>query len=174
MLGRFARQLVPFLCLATAAAARDVTDRRAGAADRMGRRRATVIVAQAALNFSVPLHQWFAPDVEAEVARLYGKSPSLTRDVSVVGPEWADPVDRSARFVLLNTATFLYPAKDVAPPTEGTVVVRHSHPLQFRPYQYEVYDAAGRTVLQTADISMRLVDTGEKPSAAGTKVGAPQ
>ena len=173
VLGRFARQLVPFLCLATAAAARDVADqvrvpRIAWAAA------AAVIVAQAAFNFSVPLRQWFAPDIEAEVARMYGNAASLTRDVSVVGPEWGEPVDRSARFVLLNTATFLYPAKEVAPPTEGTVVLRHSHPLQFRPYQYEVYDAAGRTVLQTADISMRLVDTGEKPSAGGTKGGPAQ
>jgi hypothetical protein len=173
VLGRFARQLVPFLCLATAAAARDLADR--GRVSRLGWTAAALaIVAQAALNFSVPLGQWFAPDVEAEAARLLGRSASLTRDVSVVGPEWSDPVDHSARYVLLNTATFLYPAKDVAPPLRGVVLIRHPHPLQFRPYQYEVYDAAGRTVLQTADISMRLVDTGVAGSAPGTEVGAPQ
>ncbi len=87
---------------------------------------------------------------------------TLTRDISVLGPEWDRPVDRSARFVLLNTVTFPYPAKAVAPPIAGRVVLRHDHPLQFLPYQYEVYDAAGRAVLQSADLSMRLIDTAER------------
>ena len=44
---------------------------------------------------------------------------------------------------------------------KGRVLLRYTHPLQFLPYQYEVYDAAGRAVLQAADISMRLIDTHE-------------
>jgi hypothetical protein len=157
VLGRFARQLAPFLCLATAAAARDLADRhqvpRAAWAAA-----ATAVVVQAAFNFSVPLRQWFPSQVESEVTASFDQS-SLTHDVSVVGPDWGAPVDRSARYVLMNTVVFLYPATAAAPPPHGRTVLRHDHPLQFLPCQYEVYDAAGREVLQTADISMRLIDT---------------
>jgi hypothetical protein len=162
VLGRFARQLVPFLCLATAAAASDLTARRRlPAAAWAGF--VAAILAQAAANFSVPLGQWFVPEVEAEVAAAYGNLGSLTRDVSVIGPEWGEAADPAARYVLLNTVTFLYPAKAIAPPIEGRVLLRHPHPLEFLPYQYEVYDAEERAVLQAADISMRLV---EKTSGA--------
>jgi hypothetical protein len=160
VLGRFARQLVPFLCLATAAAVRDLADRRP--LSRVAWAAATAaIVLQAAVNFSVPLRQWFVPEMEQQVAESYGTA-SLTRDMSVLGPEWDQRIDRSARFVLLNTVTFPYPAKAIAPPIAGRVVLRHEHPLQFIPYQYEVYDAAGRHVLQSADLSMRLIDTAER------------
>ncbi len=66
----------------------------------------------------------------------------------------------------MNPAVFLYPPNGVAPPIPGRVLLRYAHPLQFIPYQYEVYDAAGRAVLAAADISMRLIDTwdsGETP-----------
>lgn len=158
VLGRFARQLVPFLCLATAAAACDLAARSRLPRGAWAAATAAVAV-QAAVNFAGPLGQWFAADVDRAVAAAYPGVP-VARNVSVVGPQWEEPIDRSARLVLLNTVTFLYPAEAVAPPIAGTTLFRRRHPLQFRPYQYEVYDAAGRAVLQTADISMRLVDTG--------------
>lgn len=159
VLGRFARQLVPFLCLATAAAGSDLSLRhRRVAQPAWWMVAVTLISIQTAANFAAPLTQHFSPEVEQEVAGRFSDG-AITRDISIVGPELREPVDRSARYVLMNTATFLYPAKAVASPTEGRVLLRYPHPLQFLPYQYEVYDAPGRSVLQAADISMRLIDT---------------
>jgi len=157
VLGRFARQLVPFLCLATAAAVSDLAARRVVPRTAWALA-ALAVVLQAAVNFSGPLRQWFIPEVEHEVLARY-PGVAVAHDMSVLGPEWDQPVDHAARFVLLNTITFPYPAKSVAPPTAGRVLLSHDHPLQFLPYQYEVYDAAGREVLQSADLSMRLIDT---------------
>lgn len=161
VLGRFARQLVPFLCLATAAAARDLADRRVVPTAAWAAL-ALLVLAQATANFAVPLRQWFIPEMEDAARLVYGNAP-MRRELSVTGPEWDRPPDGDARYVLMNTATFLYPAQAVAPVIPGTVVMRHDHPLQFFPYQYEVFDEAGRTVLRAADISMRLIDTATVP-----------
>lgn len=157
VLGRFARQLVPFLCLATAAAVHDLA--ATGSVPRtVWATAAVVLAAQTTLNFAVPLRQWFIPEVEQAVAERFADG-ALAHDISIVGPEWDLPVDRPTRYVLLNTVTFLYPAKEVAPPTEGRIVFQKPHPLDFLPYQYEVFDEPGRRVLAEADISMRVVDT---------------
>ena len=161
VLGRFARQLVPFFCLATAAAVVQLAPR-----GRRGRIRLAVVgalvVAQAALNFRAPLEQEFPIGLDRRVAAaLQG---DVARDISITGPEgftdWITNVDRPSRYVLLNTTTFLYPVYGAKESTaDGTVLLRERHPLQYLPYQYELFTPAERAVLRATDISMRLVDT---------------
>ncbi len=159
--GRFARQLVPFFCLVTAAAI-------ATWAGRLRVPRAVwalalvACVAQAGQNFATAFRLWFPTDVQDDVVRRYGDQISFA--VSVEGPGgWEER--GPTRYVLLNTIAFLYPAKASAPVPAGRVLERYDHPLQFVPYQYEVFDPEGRAVLQSTDISMRVVDTGDRALA---------
>jgi len=95
-------------------------------------------------------------DVQKEIVRRYGADVSFA--LSVEGPTgWKS--GGPARYVLLNTATFLYPVRAGVPAPAGRVLTRYEHPLQFLPYQYEVYGAATRAIVQSTDISMRLIDT---------------
>jgi hypothetical protein len=161
VLGRFARQLVPFFCLATAAAVVQLAPR--GRAGRIGAAAVgALVLAQAALNFRGPLAQEFPIGLDRRVAAaLQG---DLARDISITGPEgftdWITNVDRPSRYLLLNTTTFLYPVYGAKESTAyGTELLRESHPLQYLPYQYELFTPAERAILRATDISMRLVDT---------------
>ncbi len=167
VLGRFARQLVPFLSLATATAlVQLVRGRRGGPAI------IAVVVAfavvQGALNFRRPLAQRFPIEVDRTiVAQLAGGN--LAREITIMGPEeFTDvgtAVEFPSRYLLLNTATFLYPPKGPKPtPARGAELFRSPHPLEFLPYQYELMTPDQREVLRSTDISMRLIDT----TVAGT------
>jgi hypothetical protein len=159
ILGRFVRPLVPFLCLAAAYGAR-VLDREV-VGSRLALTLAGLAVAtQAAFNFAVPLAQRFPFEVDRELAARYAGA-GLTRELSISGPSVPEMEEANwpSKYVLLNTATYLYPIQGrKAPMVRGRVLYREPHPLQFLPYQYEQYGARGRAILRSTDISMRLID----------------
>ncbi len=170
VLGRFARQLVPFFSLATAAAAVQLARGRRGGAAILAAVAAFAVV-QAAVNFRGPLAQRFPIEVDRTVVAELGGN--VAREISILGPEeFTDvgtAVDRPSRYVLFNTATFLYPPRAAKPPTaEGRVIFRLDHPLQFLPYQYELMTPAEREVLRSTDISMRLIDTADVGGGSGS------
>ena len=156
VMGRQSRQLVPFFCLATAAAVAELLERRV----RRGGMLAACVVAlllQAGWNVRQPLLQRFPRDVIAESLATYG---DIDYDTTLVGPPPAHPRTPS-RWLLLN-AQHLYQPKGPAPALpRGTVeLLRFPHPLQFLPYQYEGFSPIERQVLRRNDIAMRLVDIG--------------
>ena len=156
VMGRQARQVVPFLCLATAAAAVELLERRrwpswivvAGV---------IALVAQTGWNFRQPLQQRFPRDVIAEITTKYGP---IDFENTIEGPPLThDHVE--SRWVLLN-AQHLYNPRTPRPPLPSSIVevMRFRHPQQFLPYQYEGLRPTERQVLRSSDISMRLIDIG--------------
>jgi hypothetical protein len=136
--GRLARQLVPFLCLITAAAlSRAVLSLSPRARVRFACVVALVLLVQAGLNFKTPLRQVFPAE--------------FLRDARYVG------LPGDGDLVAIN-AKRLYPGPDaVTLPLHYTVLRRAPHPLQYLPYQYEGYPPSQRSALRSADIEMKLL-----------------
>jgi uncharacterized membrane protein (UPF0136 family) len=156
VMGRQSRQVVPFLCLATAAASMELLERRRWAS-WMVPVCVAAIVLQAGWNFRQPLQQRFPRDVIAEITAKYGP---IDFDNTIEGPPPAHEHVES-QWVLFN-AQHLYHPRAPRPPLPPSLieVMRFRHPLQFLPYQYEGLEPIERQVLRNNDISMRLVDVG--------------
>jgi hypothetical protein len=134
--GRFVRQLVPFLCLVTAATLCHLATMRSlprGAWAAF----VAVCIGQTAVNFAQPLQMRFPADVQRQTVQQYGADVSFA--LSVVGPPgWPDR--GRTRYVLLNTVAFPYPAKASLPPPgdEGVFAVAVSHgPVGNMHFPYE-------------------------------------
>jgi hypothetical protein len=155
VMGRQSRQVVPFLCLATAAAVAQLLDLRRPA--WVPAACAAVLVLQAGWNFRQPLQQRFPRDVIAEITAKYGP---IDFDNTIQGPPQAHEHVES-QWVLFN-AQHLYHPRAPRPPLPPSLVevMRFPHPLQFLPYQYEGLEPMERQVLRRSDIAMRLVDVG--------------
>jgi len=137
--GRLVRQIVPFLCLVTAAAINSLWQ----SPTPIFRFAAVAIVGaalvQAAVNFRQPLLQSFPADF---VAR---NRP--TNDVAT----------KYQQLMWVNIR-HLYPRPEpVTLPPHHVTLAEARHPLEFLPYQYEGYTPEDRAALRAADIHMRLV-----------------
>jgi len=131
--GRLARQLVPFFCLASAAALNDMRLSRSRVMPMLMRAIVVVVALQGIANLLVPLRQWF---------------PS----------EFLQSGERTEPGMVAVHASHIYPAPQaVTLPKRYRVVREASHPLQFIPYQYEGYTPAQRNALRSTDIRMRLI-----------------
>jgi hypothetical protein len=156
VMGRQTRQVVPFLCLATAAAAVELLERRRWPSWIVAAG-VVALLAQTAWNFRQPLQQRFPRDVIAEITTKYGP---IDFENTIEGPPLTHEHVES-RWVLLN-AQHLYNPRAPRPPLPSSVieVMRFPHPQQFLPYQYEGLRPTERQVLRSSDISMRLIDIG--------------
>jgi hypothetical protein len=156
VMGRQSRQLVPFLCLAAAAATVELLERQRWSSRIVATCTAALVI-QAGWNFRQPLQQRFPRDVIAEITSKYGP---VDFETSIEGP----PLTREhveSEWVLLN-AQHLYHPRAPRPPLPASLVevMRFPHPLQFLPYQYEGFEPMERQVLRGNDIAMRLIDSG--------------
>ena len=156
--GRLVRQLVPFFCLATACAMERLMERRLISKLTLGWAAAAVVVF-AAWNFAGSLRQVFPDDFRRlATAEVFKQQRSGYGVYRVVFDEYLWGVD----------------VKTALPP--HATVLRRSHPLQFRPYQYEGFSAAQRDDLNHHDVSMRLIrltggpDSGAMTLAHGDKL----
>ena len=156
VMGRQSRQVVPFLCLATAAAAVELLERRRSS-PWIVVACVVALVAQAGWNFHQPLQQRFPRDVIAEIITKYG---AIDFDNTIEGPPLTHEHVES-QWVLFN-AQHLYNPRAPRPPLPASLVevMRFPHPLQFLPYQYEGLRPTEREVIRNSDIAMRLVDVG--------------
>jgi len=156
VIGRQARQVVPFLCLATAAAAVELLERRRWPSWIVAAG-VVALVLQTGWNFRQPLQQRFPRDVIAEITTKYGP---IDFENTIEGPPLTHEHVES-RWVLLN-AQHLYNPRAPRPPLPSSVieVMRFRHPQQFLPYQYEGLRPTERQGLNSSDISMRLIDIG--------------
>jgi len=137
--GRLARQMVPFLCLISAAALADFLRARSPRTRvLLGAAVALSLIVQAAFNFATPLRQVFPAEFLRE-ARRDGR------------------IGADADLVILN-AKHLYPGPEtIVLPPRYAVLTHEPHPLQYLPYQYEGYTRAQREALRSADIEMKLL-----------------
>ena len=156
VMGRQSRQVVPFLCLATAAAVAQLLEQRRGST-WIAAACVAALVVQAGWNFRQPLQQRFPRDVISEITAKYGP---IDFDNTIQGPPPAREHVES-QWVLFN-AQHLYHPRAPRPPLPASLVevMRFRHPLQFLPYQYEGLEPMERQVLRSNDIAMRLVDVG--------------
>lgn len=145
--GRRVRCLVPFLCLGAAWGIVQFVQRRGTARSTWSAAIALAAAGFSAGNFSAPLRQVFPAEF-----------PRLAAEVAARQPGYS-----AYRMVFLDHVLL---DEDLADPVPGNLtILRRSHPLQFRPYQYEGYDTAQRAALNHHDISMRLT------ALPGSRVG---
>lgn len=148
--GRHALTLLPFLCLLAAGGIGHVLDawtpRRT--VRWMG---ASLALLQLAWNLWTPLWQEFPSDFLRRAQASY-PGAVVTSSISL-GKEPARP--EAGEYFIVN-AMYLYPIGQVVelPPSERLWTT--PHPAQYRPYQYEGFAPHERSVLRTADISMRV------------------
>jgi hypothetical protein len=154
--GRLARQLVPFLCLASACGLFHLVREH-----RLGKTVVGVglslLVLQTAFNFAPLFRMQFPSDVSAEVmSRLGAVNLGTTLAGRVHG---ATPEVRASRYVLLNVQR-VAPIEGVRVAPAGREMFRIPHPFEYLPYQYDVGGGPRvRAILRSTDISMRLIDT---------------
>ncbi len=160
--GRTARQLVPCLCLAAAAALASPL------AGRRLKRQGGIALAGLALvqflaNAAPEFAQQFPGGVELAVAVRYGR---VTRASTIEGccPEYPtdafyrkpSPAGEAAPYLLLNTS-YLYPVMGAKPSPPGRELLAVPHPVSFPPYAYESYGPRERAILRSTDVRMRLL-----------------
>ena len=134
--GRLVRQLVPFFCLLTAAAVERAFASGSEHLRVLARAGLVALLLQASTNFLSPLRQAFPADFIR-----------AGRDDERYGPD-----------LVLVFAHHIYPEPEpVALPARYSVLRAASHPLEFRPYQYEAFTPSEREVIRAADISMRIL-----------------
>jgi len=136
--GRRVRELVPFLCLGAAVGLAEFIQRRPAHRRGWTLALALLVGAIAAWNLSVPLRQVF-PDGFRPLAAAAAARQSDTFAYRMI------------------FARNLWGAPLAAPASAYTTLLRRTHPMQFRPYQYEGYDTPQRAELNAHDISMRLI-----------------
>lgn len=145
--GRLARCLVPFLCLSAAFAfdrySRGTVGRLLVSAV------ALVVIVSAAFNFSPIAAQIFPIEF-----RALAKQEIHARK--------RDPLDRYR----VVHAEHLWGALITTRAPVGDTVFRRSHPLQYRPYQYEGFSAEQRRLFGENDISMRVIRLDREPGSA--------
>jgi hypothetical protein len=140
--GRLVRPLVPFLCLLLAGQLDGLRSSRRPLARWAYPALLGTLVMQAALNFHGPLTLSFPADFVARAQEIAsGRRDLHTR-------------------ILYGHFIFPEPYSIVLPPHE--ILLQEPHPAQFLPYQYEGYDPRQRSLLRSADVSMRLIASDEE------------
>lgn len=135
--GRLSRQLVPFLCVITAAVLVHAWNRFPKA--RMLTLAAAALIAiQSAYNFYQPFRLIFPIEFRQEMLANQQNYP------------------KGGQYDLLNADhIFPYPIQSNA--RYQRAVFQKPHPLEYLPYQYEGFTPEQRQVLRKTDISMRLM-----------------
>ena len=165
--GRLIRQLIPWLCFASAYG----ISRAFHQGSRYRIALAAVcaaLVIQAGINMSHPFQQRFPADIQQTVHSQYGE---VNYDVTFNGPDDlnAGHIPASSPYVLVN-AEFLYPLLSWKPPISGDVVFSVPHPYAYKPYQYEGLSQRERDLLLQGDYSMRLI---RRPTQSGNSQQSP-
>jgi hypothetical protein len=149
--GRLVRQVVPFLCLAGAF----LLERLLAGRPLLMRACLVVLAALAGLNYAKPLRLHFPREVERAVIARFGP---VQRQSVIVGPLTQRlPAGEASDYVLLN-CQHLWPVRGTVAAPHGHEILRMRHPLEFRPYQYEGFTEAERSLLRSVDISIRLIE----------------
>jgi hypothetical protein len=149
--GRRIREVMPFLCLGAAMGIVRFLDGRQRGRRAWAAGLALAAAAMAAWNFSGPLRQVFPDQFQQLAAATAARQPG----------------SEAYRLVVIHGALLNERWDGIVPPYP--VILRRSHPLQFRPYQYEGYNTAQRAEIDHHDISMRLLALPAQPEPAAAR-----
>lgn len=169
---RLAKQMIPFLCLASAAGWTTVWPERSGRGwwPAIG----AAIVATLFVVDVLPLwRQQFPREIVMSTVQRYGaEHVALARTVLGASdataalflplePPNADGTGEGKRYVVLNGYD-IWPETDrfrAVPPPPGAVVFSTPHPRQLRALQFQGFTPTQRAYLRTTDVSIRVIDT---------------
>jgi hypothetical protein len=171
--GRFANQMVPFLCL-TAASGLAHLAHASNASKKFVLLIAGAITLQAACNFAQSFRLYFPYEVRQQARAQYGE---VTDDVTVYCTLWRMNAEgvafvleeyqtdkgggdaQRSRYVLLNGGVPFLPIKGPKGAPKGEVLFKVPHMMTYAPYHYQAFKPKERAILRSTDISMRLIDT---------------
>ena len=165
VLGRFVRQVVPFLCLGAAAGLADALARLRRRGGWRARRHwwaigVAVYAGAVILNLWPVFAQRFPRDLDRRWRAAHGP---LAYDQTLLGP---DGTAGTGRYVAFNVrmAGPPWPVVGVRDePLPGCVIEAYPHPLAWPGYQYEGYTEAGRAAVRAQPYLMALVE--QQPTA---------
>jgi hypothetical protein len=164
---RLARQMVPFLCLASAVGWHRLTNG--------GHRRGLALVPYVAagalfgLNSLPLIAQRYPRDIVIQVTNAYGAA-DVRLDRTVMTSDEVSARARvmfeggasaGARYVLVNAGDIWFGTgrQRWLPPPKGRVLLLAAHPRQLRSLQYHGYTPEDRAFLRRVDASIQLIDT---------------
>jgi hypothetical protein len=141
--GRLARMAVPFACLAAGSLA--VTAWRRGGGWTWGAASVLALYfGQAAVNFSVPLRQWFPSEFSARAARLVAEQNAR----------------EPGNWRMIHASFYFTPESIAREALPGPVLWTERHPQQWAPYLFEGASPAERAEFLVRDGAMRLIRIG--------------
>jgi len=113
------------------------------------------IVLAATINLLPHFGRVFPRDVETAVLKHWGNPKrTLTIAGSLYVPYGA-PVNRPD--LALVNAQLLYPVRALLPVPDGETLLRVTHPLTYKPFQYECHTPRERALIRQHDLSIRLI-----------------
>jgi hypothetical protein len=149
--GRTVKPLVPLVCLLAGWGLRHLIGERTWL-------RVLVSFALAAscfLSFAPHFFRVFPRDAEIAVMRDLGNPK---RSLSVSGSIYIPlPLPVTRPDLVLVNAQMIYPIRGYIGYPEGTTLMRIEHPLTYAPFQFEGHTPRERAILQSEDISIRLI-----------------
>jgi hypothetical protein len=159
VLGRFVRQVVPFLCLSAAAGlavAAHVRNRRPALARPLALATVAGVALAVAANLRPVVAQRFPAEVDRDWVLRYG-----THAYGQTADGWDGTSEGHSRYLALNVRNAGPPwpvtgLRDEKP--AGCAVEAYPHPLAWAGYQYEGYTEQGRAAVRARPFLMALID----------------
>ncbi len=160
LFGRTVRALVPFIVLICAFAFAPSVKRHGS---RLTALSMAGIIAAALMNMMTVINQQNYRELTRQVRDQYGEV-SLTSTFSPPSRShgFANPVYEDARYELVN-AGYYYPITEMSDLPAGEVLLKVSHPFNYRPWQYEGMTPEMREIINRDGLYVWLIDKG--PSA---------
>jgi len=159
--GRLARQLIPFLCLASAAGFSWMCSRRTKPLPWPGLTKNALfflLVIHTLWNFSHLFTQRFPGDVLRDALEHYPDHLSVALSVTGTELHVDDELLRPKRYVLINHRILNHITGERTVPT-GKIILHYAHPAQAHYDQYNGFLPRDRALARSLDISIRLIDT---------------
>ncbi len=148
---RTVKPLIPMFCLLGGWALSGLLANRPGLRPVV----AAGIVVAATFNLLPHFGRVFPRDVETAVLQHWGNPKhTLTIAGSLYVPYGA-PVNRPD--LALVNAQLLYPVRALLPLPRGETLLRVTHPLAYKPFQYECHTPRERSLIRQHDLSIRLI-----------------
>lgn len=151
VLGRLARQMLPFLILLSAYGLSNLVVRKpfAGYVSTLIM---LAIVAQGLWNYGISFGLAYPRDFSNEAQAQYPDFTFSPKRLLFGAP----PVCENNGYAMENAKYFLSATDEIPPDIQGIVLMSQPHPINFLPYQYEGYPPQIRQQFRDANLQMAL------------------
>ena len=156
--GRFVRPMIPFIVLISAYAFAPLLK-------RLGAKLAILLLLALSVicvnNFLAAINQPFYREVARDVLNAYDSvSFESTFSPPARTKNFANPKLEGARYLLVN-AGFYHPVTEMTERPAGQVILKVSHPYNFKPFQYEhaTFLRRAREIINKDGVFIYLIDT---------------